>query len=67
MIANLTIRDKVLIPLVIRACKLKWESKSIVGKDVHYRIIQNELCQLSKNFKPRNKFLFNLSLFNAGS
>jgi len=46
MTAFLTIRDKALIPIITRACKPKRGPKPVEGCDVHYRNIQNELCQL---------------------
>jgi len=51
MTAFLTIRDKVLIPIITSACKPKRGPKPVEGSDVHYRNIQNELCQLFEILK----------------
>jgi len=51
MTAYLTIRDKVLIPLITRACKPKRGPMPVDDKLKHYRNIQNELCQLFEELK----------------
>jgi hypothetical protein len=51
MTAYLTIRDKVLIPLITRACKPTRGPKPVDDELKHYRNIQNELCQLFEELK----------------
>ncbi len=53
MTAFLTIRDKVIIPVLNRACKLKRGPKLSAQsqEDIHYENIQKELHQLFKHYK----------------
>jgi hypothetical protein len=53
MVAFLAIRDKVIIPVLNRACKSKRGAKLSTQsqEDIHYENIQKELCQLFKHYK----------------